>query len=243
MAVLQLLPFAVGLALRKWSPELLVAIDQRDAAGTPRPTGGEGCSINRPDTQVMSLASSQLLSGRHGSPDRGLDDQGEEQAAYGDGPSRGPASGADGVIIAQGGAFGGWALCTKDGKPTYCHNLVGLQRSKVKVDNPVPPARPPGTDGIRLRGRWPRQRRPGPPLHRRQPGRRGKLSATVPLIFSADETVDLGRDTGSPVSDDYTPATSVFTGTVGWVQIDVGAADADHFSSAEERFHIATARQ
>ena len=43
----------------------------------------------------------------------------------------------------------------------------------------------------------------------------GKLPATVPLIFSADETVDLGRDTGSPVSDDYTPATSVFTGTVG----------------------------
>ena len=32
MAVLQLLPFAVGLALRKWSPELPVAIDERDAA-------------------------------------------------------------------------------------------------------------------------------------------------------------------------------------------------------------------
>jgi hypothetical protein len=62
------------------------------------------------------------------------------------------------------------------------------------------------------------------------------------LIFSADETVDRGRDTGSPVSDDYTPATSVFTGTVGW-QIDVGAADADHFISGEERFHIAMARQ
>ena len=44
------------------------------------------------------------------------------------------------MIIAQGGAFGGWALCTKDSKPTYCHNLVGLQRLKVKVDNPVPPA-------------------------------------------------------------------------------------------------------
>ena len=65
----------------------------------------------------------------------------------------------------------------------------------------------------------------------------------MPLIFSADETVDLGRDTGSPVSDDYTPATSVFIGTAGWVQIDVRAADADHFISAEERFHIAMARQ
>ena len=70
----------------------------------------------------------------------------------------------------------------------------------------------------------------------------GKLPATVPLIFSADETVDLGRDTGSPVSDDYPPATSVFTGTVGLVQTDVGAADADHFIRAEERFHIAMAR-
>ena len=70
-----------------------------------------------------------------------------------------------------------------------------------------------------------------------------KLPATVPLIFSADEAVDLGRDTGSPVSDGYTPATSVFTGTVGWVQIGLGAADADHFISAEERFHIAMARQ
>jgi hypothetical protein len=49
------------------------------------------------------------------------------------------------VIIPQGGAFGGWALYTKDGKPTYCHNLLGLQRFKVKADKPVPP----GTDGIR----------------------------------------------------------------------------------------------
>ena len=43
----------------------------------------------------------------------------------------------------------------------------------------------------------------------------GKLPATLSLIFSADETVDPGCDTGSPVSDDYTPATSVITGTVG----------------------------
>ena len=45
------------------------------------------------------------------------------------------------MIIPQGGAFGGWALYTKDGKPTYCHNLLGLQRFKVKADKPVPPGR------------------------------------------------------------------------------------------------------
>ncbi len=80
---------------------------------------------------------------------------------------------ASGVIIAQGGAFGGWALYTKDGKPTYCHNLLGLQRSKVKADKPVRP----GAHQVGMEFDYKgvaRQRRPGPPLQRRQPCRRGR---------------------------------------------------------------------
>src|SRR3712207_2231362 len=41
---------------------------------------------------------------------------------------------ADGVIVAQGGAFGGWALYAKDGVPTYCYNLFGLTRYTVTGD-------------------------------------------------------------------------------------------------------------
>ena len=33
----------------------------------------------------------------------------------------------------------------------------------------------------------------------------GRVEATVPMVFSGDETTDLGRDTGTPVSDDYGP--------------------------------------
>ena len=57
------------------------------------------------------------------------------------------------------------------------------------------------------------------------------------MIFSADETADVGRDTASPVSDDYEGESSVFTGTVNWVQIDLGedAEDADHLITPEER--------
>jgi hypothetical protein len=67
----------------------------------------------------------------------------------------------------------------------------------------------------------------------------------VPLIFSGDETTDLGRDTASPVANDYTPEESVFTGTVSWVQIDVdeAAEDVDHVISPEERLRVAMARQ
>ena len=67
----------------------------------------------------------------------------------------------------------------------------------------------------------------------------------MPLIFSADETADVGRDTASPVSDDYEGESSVFSGTVNWVQIDLGedAEDADHLITPEERLRIAMARQ
>jgi arylsulfatase len=71
------------------------------------------------------------------------------------------------------------------------------------------------------------------------------VAAPPPLIYSADETLDLGADTASPVSDDYTPEESRFTGTVHWVQIDVdeAAEDVDHLITPEERFRIAMARQ
>ena len=73
----------------------------------------------------------------------------------------------------------------------------------------------------------------------------GRVEGTVPMVFSADETADIGSDTASPVSDDYTSATSRFSGTVNWVQIDLGedAEDADHLITAEERLQVAMNRQ
>ncbi|HEX6662728.1 MAG TPA: arylsulfatase [Gaiellaceae bacterium] len=156
-----------------------------------------------------------------------------------------PEQGAEGVIIAQGGAFAGWSLYAKDGRPVYCYNLLGLQRTKVEADASLSPGRRQvrmefaydggglgkgGTVTLYVDGT--------------QAGQ-GRLEATIPLIFSADETADVGRDTASPVSDDYTGDTSVFTGTVNWVQLDLGddAEDADHLITPEERLRVAMARQ
>jgi arylsulfatase len=57
-----------------------------------------------------------------------------------------PEAGAEGVIIAQGGAFAGWSLYAKDGRPTYCYNLLGLQRFKIAGDSAIPP----GTHQVRM---------------------------------------------------------------------------------------------
>jgi arylsulfatase A-like enzyme len=156
-----------------------------------------------------------------------------------------PEAGADGVILAQGGAFGGWSLYANAGRPTYCYNLLGLQRFKIKADAAIPP----GTHQLRMEFAY-----DGGGLGKGgsvtlyldgDQVAEGRVEATVPLIFSADETADVGRDTASPVSDDYNGEASVFTGKVNWVQIDLGddAEDADHLITADERLRVAMARQ
>jgi arylsulfatase len=71
----------------------------------------------------------------------------------------------------------------------------------------------------------------------------GRVERTVPMIFSADEPTDIGRDSGTPVSADLDRHSSVFTGKINWVQIDLGLDDQDHLISLEERLRIAMARQ
>jgi hypothetical protein len=63
------------------------------------------------------------------------------------------------------------------------------------------------------------------------------------MLFSGDETLDLGGDNGTPVSDDYTPDTSRFNGTVNWVQLDQGGDDQSHLISPEDRMRVAMVRQ
>jgi len=155
-----------------------------------------------------------------------------------------PEAGAQGVIIAQGGSIGGWSLYLKDGKPRYCYNLLGIQRFYVGSDTKVPA----GTHQVRLEFDY-----HGPGLGKSgdvtvhldgvKVGE-GKVDATAPMIFSADDTCDVGEENGALVADDY-PVPNTFTGEVNWVEIDVGKAaeDADHQIDPDELLRVAMARQ
>jgi arylsulfatase len=156
-----------------------------------------------------------------------------------------PQGGANGVIIAQGGAFGGFSLYLHDGKPAYCYNLFGLQRFKVYGDAAVPA----GQHQIRMEFAY-----DGGGLAKGGTVRlfldgsnvgEGRVDGTAPMLFSADETTDVGGDGGTPVSDDYGPSDHKFTGRVRWVQLDIdeAAEDLDHLITPEERLRIAMSRQ
>ena len=73
---------------------------------------------------------------------------------------------------------------------------------------------------------------------------KGRVDQTEPMIFSADETLDVGDEFGSPVTPDY-PKDKRFNGEVNWVEIDVdkNAEDHDHLITAEERLRVAMAIQ
>ena len=71
----------------------------------------------------------------------------------------------------------------------------------------------------------------------------GRVEVTQPMIFSADETTDIGYESGTTVSPDYTAHGSRFSGRIHWVQLDTGSDDNDHFISPEERLRVAMARQ
>jgi len=154
-----------------------------------------------------------------------------------------PQTGAQGVIIAQGGCTNGWSLYAKDGKLKYCYNLLGIKLSFVEGTRPIPA----GKHQVRMEfkydgGGLAKGGTVSLYLDGKNDGE-GRLEMTIPMLFSGDETCNVGRDEGSPVSPDYGPRGNGFNGTVNWVQLDLGKDDHDHMISPEERFQIAMAKQ
>jgi arylsulfatase A-like enzyme len=155
-----------------------------------------------------------------------------------------PQGGAEGVIIAQGGSIGGWSLYLKDGKPRYCYNLLGVQRFYVDSDTKVPE----GTHQVRMEFAYDGEGLgKGGDVILHLDGVKvgeGRVDATAAMIFSADDTCDVGVENGALVAEDY-PIPNAFTGEVNWVEIDVGKAaeDADHQIDPDEILRVAMARQ
>jgi hypothetical protein len=152
--------------------------------------------------------------------------------------------GVQGVIIAQGGGIGGWSLYVKDGKPRYCYNLLGIQRFYVEGDREIPSGRHQVRMEFAYEGGGPGKGGTVALLVDGEVVGKGTIPATAAVIFSADDTCDVGKEGGALVAEDY-PVPNDFTGEVNWVEIDVAEAaeDSDHLISPEERLRIAMARQ
>jgi arylsulfatase A-like enzyme len=129
--------------------------------------------------------------------------------------------GDDGVLVAQGGRFGGWSLYCLDGRPAYAYNLHGRDLTTVRAERVL------GTGRHEVRVRF--DYAGGPPgdaaritlvVDGEQVGT-GELPATTAFYFAFDETLNVGVDRGSPVTDDYPARHNAFQGTVHAVRFDL----------------------
>jgi arylsulfatase A-like enzyme len=132
-----------------------------------------------------------------------------------------PQEGAEGVILAQGGRFAGWSLYMKNGKLKYCYNWFNKQRYTIESPNRVPA----GQATLRFEFVY-----DGGGVGKGGTGRlyvngekvaEGRIESTVPFVFSADETEDVGEDLATPVTEDYKEGDNKFTGTIDRVTIAV----------------------
>ena len=151
--------------------------------------------------------------------------------------------GAEGVIIAQGGRFGGWSLYAKAGRAKFVYNVLGIQEFATEAELSIPAGRCQVRMEFAYDGNGLGKGGDVTLYYDGKPVGAGRVGATQAMIFSADETTDVGYESGTPVTADYTTTGSRFTGRINWVQIDLGADDNDHFIDPDERFRIIMARQ
>jgi len=112
-----------------------------------------------------------------------------------------PEGGANGVILAQGGRFGGWCLYMKDGKPIYTYNFLGLERYTVAGPDAVPAGAATVVLDFVYDGEGLGKGGLATLYVNGKKVAEGRIEKTQPLIFSADETADVGLDNQTPVAE------------------------------------------
>jgi hypothetical protein len=136
-----------------------------------------------------------------------------------------PQGGAEGMIVTDGGRFGGYGLYILKGKPVFIWNLLDLKRVRWEGTEALAPGKHtvefdfkydglgfatlafnsisglgrPGTGTLKVDGK---------------PVATQKLERTVPLTLPWDETFDIGSDTGTPVDDRDYQVPFKFTGKI-----------------------------
>jgi arylsulfatase len=132
-----------------------------------------------------------------------------------------PKEAGNGVILAQGGRFGGWSLYLKNGLPAFTYNFVGLTRTTIASGQPLKT----GKATVRLEFKY----------YGGGIGKGGKLTLFInnnevaegrieystPMLFSLDETADVGIDNATPVIENYGTDKGKFNGKVIQVRVDI----------------------
>ena len=114
-----------------------------------------------------------------------------------------PDNGADGLIMTQGGRFCGYGLYLLEGKPVFHYNLAGVERYEVASQDKLSPGEHVLTFDFKYDGGGVGKGGQGTLSVDGKVVATTKFPRTIAFRMSLDETLDIGEDTGTPVSEDY----------------------------------------
>ncbi|MFN8626001.1 MAG: arylsulfatase [Candidatus Binatia bacterium] len=114
-----------------------------------------------------------------------------------------PAGGAEGMLVTQGGRFGGYAFFVRQGKLYYVYNFIDRERYVVASTQPLPSGKVALAMHYAFDGGKPGSGGTVTLLANGNEIGKGRVEKTIPLRLSLDETFDVGEDTGTPVVEDY----------------------------------------
>jgi len=132
-----------------------------------------------------------------------------------------PAAGGEGVILAQGGRFGGWSLYMKGGRPFYVYNHVGLERFVVRSSQRVAPGRAKIRYEFTYDGGGAGKGGRGTLFVNGTKVGEAHIGKTAGNILGLGEGADVGVDLGTPVTEDYRGRHNRFNGNIPTVTIDL----------------------
>ena len=145
-----------------------------------------------------------------------------------------PQSGANGVILVQGGRFGGWALYVKDGVPAYDYNFLGIKQFTIAGTMPLTAGKATIKFDFAYDGGGLGKGGLGTLFVNGEKVAEGRIEHTQAMMFSADETADVGIDLGTPVVEAIgAEAKSKFTGKIVKVTVEVKPMAAPEKTAAE----------
>ncbi len=131
-----------------------------------------------------------------------------------------PPKGAEGVIIAQAGRFGGWSLYMKGGRVHQVHNYGGLERFTVSSTAALAPGRHTVKYEFAHDGGRPGSGGTSRLFVDGKPSGEAKVARMMPFAYSADEGADVGVDAETPVTEEYAQGRNRFTGRIHKVTVE-----------------------
>lgn len=132
-----------------------------------------------------------------------------------------PEGEAKGVLVTQGGRFGGYALYLKDGVPTFHYNATGENQYSIRGASPLTPGGHKLTASFTIDRR---ERGSGGLLTLYLDGTKigeGRIEHTYRTWFSNSEGFDIGQDSLTPINDDYRISDSVFSGKINEITVSI----------------------